>query len=70
MYVADDLSLKQIRRNCHRTAGDSFCNFGLESLGEALIAFAGDNGQNVYVLHILAEHIRIHTLAVLIDAKA
>ena len=68
--IHNDLTLEQISSNRHRTSGNCIGKLSLQALCEAVIAFTGDNGQNIDGLHIVSKHVGVHAFAVLIDTQA
>ena len=68
--IHNNLALEQVGGNRYRAASHSVGKFGLQALCKAVVAFAGNDRQNVNRMHIISQHICIHTLAILIDAQA
>ncbi len=68
--ILAELFYKQLCFHLERTVSHRFGNFALQSLGEAVVAFVGDNCQHIDVVNFLTgEDGFIHALAVLIDGK-
>ena len=66
--ILDHLANKKFNRNGTRTVSDSFGQFCLQTLGKGVIAFTGNDSEDIDVMHIVAKDIGIHSLAVLVDA--
>lgn len=69
MVVRDNTVQKQIPCDRTRPIDDGFCNFRLQALSKAFIAFARNNGQHINVLYIISKNACILTLAILINGK-
>ena len=70
LIVPDDLADEQIHRNRTRTICNSVRHFGLQTFRKGIVTLACDYRQHIHVVNVVAERVRIHSLAVLIDAQA
>ena len=53
-----------------KQSGSDVRKFCLQAFGKRIIAFAGNDGEYIDVMHIVPKHIGIHPLATLINTKA
>ena len=67
--VRKNLANKQGSIHLSGAVCNCFGQFALQAFGETVIAFAGNDSQDVDVMHIVAQNIRIHAFAVLVDAQ-
>ena len=63
------LAFEEVCGDGHRTTRNCIRKLGLQTLGKAVVALAGNDRQHIDCMNIVAHHIRIHALAVLIDAQ-
>ena len=70
MFVFDNLADEQFHCYSAGTVGDRFGHLRLQPLSERVVAFTGNDSENVDVMHVVAKDIGIHSLAALVDAQA
>ena len=63
--IGDFVTDKQFRRHLSRTVCNSLRNFALQPFGKGVVALAGDNGQHIDMMHIVAQNGCVHAVAVL-----
>ena len=68
--VYDNLAHKQIYSNCTRTICNCISDFTLQTFCERIIAFAGNDGQDIDIMNIVTKNIAILALTILVDAEA
>ena len=69
IVVGQNLVAEQIGIDHTGTVCNCFCQLALQPSCEGIVAFAGDNGQQIDVMDIVTQDIGIHAVAVLIDAE-
>src|SRR5699024_9999352 len=67
--ISDDLVFEKIGSDLYRPVRNSLGQLALEALSKGIITFAGNDRQYIDIVDIVAQHISIHTLAVLIDTQ-
>ena len=70
LFVFDNLADEQFHCNGAGTVSNCSGQIRLQTFGERVVTFAGNNSEDVNVMHVISKYIGIHSLAGLVDAEA
>ena len=69
LCIHKHFAFEEICGDSHRATGDCIRKLGLQALGKAVVALAGNDRQHIDRMDIISQYIGIHALADLIDAQ-